>query len=32
MRALDLPLEGIRAVLEARDPAVTRKILAEHVR
>jgi DNA-binding transcriptional MerR regulator len=30
LRQLDVPLEGIRAVLEARDPAVTRKVLTEH--
>ena len=30
LRALDVPLADIRAVLAARDPAVTRRILAEH--
>ena len=30
LRQLDVPLEAIRQVLDARDPAVTRKILAEH--
>ncbi|WP_229073339.1 GyrI-like domain-containing protein [Actinoplanes sp. DH11] len=29
LRALDVPLAGIRAVLAARDPAVTRRVLAE---
>src|SRR5439155_6970513 len=29
LRALDLPLEQVRAVLEARDPEATRRILAE---
>lgn len=29
LRQLDVPLESIRAVLDARDPAVTRKVLAE---
>src|SRR2546427_4599332 len=32
LRALDLPLEQVRAVLDARDPDVTRRILAEHQR
>ena len=30
LRQLDVPLEAIRQVLDARDPAVTRKILTEH--
>lgn len=30
LRQLDVPLTAIREVLEARDPAVTRKVLAEH--
>jgi DNA-binding transcriptional MerR regulator len=30
LRQLDLPLEAVRAVLDARDPAVTAKVLAEH--
>lgn len=30
MRDLDMPLDAIRAVLDARDPEVTRKVLAEH--
>jgi DNA-binding transcriptional MerR regulator len=30
LRQLDLPLEAVRAVLDARDPEVTRKVLAEH--
>jgi DNA-binding transcriptional MerR regulator len=30
LRELDVPLEQIRAVLGARDPAVTHKVLAEH--
>jgi len=30
LRQLDVPLEAIREVLMARDPAVTRKVLAEH--
>src|SRR5215208_4797970 len=30
MRSLDLPLEAVRSVLEARDPEVTRKVLAQH--
>ena len=30
LRQLDLPLEAIGEVLEARDPAVTRKVLADH--
>jgi DNA-binding transcriptional MerR regulator len=30
LRALDLPLEAVRSVLDARDPDVTRKVLAEH--
>jgi DNA-binding transcriptional MerR regulator len=30
LRALDLPLEKVREVLEARDPELTRRILAEH--
>jgi DNA-binding transcriptional MerR regulator len=30
LRELDVPLEAIRQVLEARDPAVTRKVLNEH--
>ena len=30
LRQLDVPLESIRQVLEARDPDVTRKVLAEH--
>jgi len=32
LRALDLPLEHVRAVLDARDPDVTRKVLAGHQR
>lgn len=30
LRQVDLPLEAVRAVLDARDPEVTRKVLAEH--
>ncbi|MBG0565474.1 MerR family transcriptional regulator [Actinoplanes aureus] len=30
LRALDVPLVSIREVLAARDPAVTRRVLAEH--
>jgi DNA-binding transcriptional MerR regulator len=30
LRQLDMPLEAIREVLAARDPAVTRKLLSEH--
>jgi DNA-binding transcriptional MerR regulator len=30
LRQLDMPLEAIRQVLDARDPIVTRKVLAEH--
>ena len=30
LRQLDVPLEAIRDVLDARDPAVTRKVLNEH--
>jgi DNA-binding transcriptional MerR regulator len=30
LRQLDVPLEAIREVLEARDAAVTRKVLTEH--
>ncbi len=30
LRQLDLPLEAVRSVLVARDPEVTRKVLAEH--
>jgi DNA-binding transcriptional MerR regulator/effector-binding domain-containing protein len=30
LRQLDLPLDAIRDVLDARDPVVTRKVLAEH--
>jgi len=30
LRQMDVPLESIRAVLAARDPAVTQKVLAEH--
>lgn len=30
LRELDVPLAGIRQVLAARDPAVTRRVLAEH--
>jgi DNA-binding transcriptional MerR regulator/effector-binding domain-containing protein len=30
LRQLDVPLEVIRQVLDARDPAVTRKVLTEH--
>lgn len=30
LRQLDVPLESVRAVLDARDPAVTQKVLAEH--
>ncbi|MDI6099364.1 MerR family transcriptional regulator [Actinoplanes sp. NEAU-A12] len=30
LRSLDVPLAGIREVLAARDPAVTRRVLAEH--
>lgn len=30
LRLLDVPLDAIGAVLEGRDPAVTRKVLAEH--
>ena len=32
MRDLDMPLDAIREVLDARDPDVTRKVLAEHAR
>lgn len=30
LRQLDMPLDSIRQVLDARDPAVTKKVLAEH--
>jgi DNA-binding transcriptional MerR regulator len=30
LRRLDVPLESVRRVLEARDPEVTRKVLTEH--
>ena len=30
LRQLDVPLGSVRAVLDARDPAVTQKVLAEH--
>jgi DNA-binding transcriptional MerR regulator len=30
LRLLDVPLEGIRNVLDARDPAVTKKVLSDH--
>jgi DNA-binding transcriptional MerR regulator/effector-binding domain-containing protein len=30
LRELDMPLEAIREVLDARDPAVTGKVLSEH--
>jgi len=30
LRQLDMPLDAIRQVLDARDPAVTKKFLAEH--
>jgi DNA-binding transcriptional MerR regulator len=30
LRALDLPLEKVRQILQARDPELTSKILAEH--
>jgi DNA-binding transcriptional MerR regulator len=30
LRALDLPLDKVRRVIQARDPELTRKILAEH--
>jgi len=30
LRQLDVPLDAIGAVLEGRDPAVTKKVLAEH--
>ena len=30
LRLLDVPLEAIREVLEARDPAITKKVLGEH--
>lgn len=30
LRDLDVPLEAVRQVLDARDPAVTGKVLAEH--
>ena len=30
LRRLDLPLEAVKAVLDARDPEATRKVLAEH--
>lgn len=30
LRQLEVPLEAIREVLDARDPAVTRKVLTEH--
>ena len=30
LRQLDVPLDSIRAVIDARDPAVTQKVLAEH--
>ena len=32
LRRLDLPLEQVRAVLEARDPETTRRVLGEHRR
>ena len=30
LRQLDLPLDAVRSVLDARDPEVTRKVLAQH--
>jgi DNA-binding transcriptional MerR regulator len=30
LRLLDVPLEAVKEVLDARDPAVTRKVLSEH--
>ena len=30
LRELDVPLDAVRRVLDARDPEVTRKVLAEH--
>jgi DNA-binding transcriptional MerR regulator len=30
LRQLDVPLDAIREVLDARDPAITRKVLTEH--
>ena len=30
LRALDLPLDRVREVVQARDPEVTRRVLAEH--
>ena len=30
LRALDVPLDRVREVVHARDPAVTRRVLAEH--
>jgi DNA-binding transcriptional MerR regulator len=30
LRQLDVPLDSIREVIDARDPAVTQKVLAEH--
>jgi DNA-binding transcriptional MerR regulator len=30
LRRLDVPLDAIREVLDARDPAITRKVLTEH--
>ncbi len=30
LRQLDVPLDAVKHVLDARDPAVTRKVLAEH--
>jgi len=30
LRQMDVPLESVRAVLDAQDPAVTQKVLAEH--
>ncbi len=30
LRQMDVPLESVRPVLDARDPAVTQKVLAEH--
>jgi DNA-binding transcriptional MerR regulator len=32
LRDLDLPLEQVRRVVEARDPEVTRRVLADHAR
>jgi DNA-binding transcriptional MerR regulator len=32
LRALDLPLEQVRAIVEARDPETTRRVLAAHER